>query len=397
MTNPEALISDPMAIFAIIAGVAALVSAASGMHKLKPLFNIVPPVVWMYFLPLILTSVSVIPSESPLYDWMATYLLPLALLLITVSINLRAVATVGRIAITMFFIGTAGIAFSSIVVFYFLQHILPSDAWQSMAMLSAAWIGGSANMLAVHQSLGGDPSLFGPVVITDTLVGYGWLGALIAVSSYQTLFDKKLRADRSHLDTVVCDFESVQASRRLISLNDILIMICGGFCITIACRFIAGLMPQLGDPVVVSQSTWTIILVVTLGLFLSFTRVRRISEVGSFDFGYVALFLLLTSVGAQADFRAILEAPQILLAGGMVMAFHIIILLVAAYLLRAPFIFVVTGSMANVGGAVSAPIAATAYSPALAPLGALLGILGYIVGIYVPVLVATVLSLIANI
>jgi uncharacterized membrane protein len=62
------------------------------------------------------------------------------------------------------------------------------------------------------------------------------------------------------------------------------------------------------------------------------------------------------------------------------MLVHIVVLLVVAKLIRAPFFFVAVGSQANVGGAASAPIVASAFSPALAPVGVLLAVLGYAVG-----------------
>jgi uncharacterized membrane protein len=62
------------------------------------------------------------------------------------------------------------------------------------------------------------------------------------------------------------------------------------------------------------------------------------------------------------------------------MLVHIVVLLVVAKWIRAPFFFVAVGSQANVGGAASAPIVASAFSPALAPVGVLLAVLGYAVG-----------------
>ncbi len=38
------------------------------------------------------------------------------------------------------------------------------------------------------------------------------------------------------------------------------------------------------------------------------------------------------------------------------------------------------GSMANIGGAASAPVAAAAFHPSLAPVGVLLAVVGYIIG-----------------
>jgi uncharacterized membrane protein len=62
------------------------------------------------------------------------------------------------------------------------------------------------------------------------------------------------------------------------------------------------------------------------------------------------------------------------------MLVHITILLVTAKIIRAPFFFVAVGSQANIGGAASAPVVASAFSPALAPVGVLLAVMGYAVG-----------------
>ena len=111
--------------------------------------------------------------------------------------------------------------------------------------------------------------------------------------------------------------------------------------------------------------------------------------------GYAALYLLLTSIGAQADLAAVLQAPLYLLAGVVWLAFHAALLVVAAKLLRAPLFFVATGSMANVGGAASAPIVAGVYLPAMAPVGLLMAVAGYILGIYGGLLCAWLLALVA--
>ena len=70
----------------------------------------------------------------------------------------------------------------------------------------------------------------------------------------------------------------------------------------------------------------------------------------------------------------------VIVIGLLWMLVHVIILLIVAKIIRAPFFFVAVGSQANVGGAASAPIVASAFSPALAPVGVLLAVLGYAVG-----------------
>ena len=78
------------------------------------------------------------------------------------------------------------------------------------------------------------------------------------------------------------------------------------------------------------------------------------------------------------------------------MLIHVIILLFVAYLIKAPFFFVAVGSQANVGGAASAPIVASAFSPALAPVGVLMAVLGYALGTYGALICAYMMQAVAG-
>jgi uncharacterized membrane protein len=155
-------------------------------------------------------------------------------------------------------------------------------------------------------------------------------------------------------------------------------------------------LPPVGDPTIISGTTWTVLIVVTGGLLLSFTPVRRLEEAGASRIGYAALYMMLTAIGAQANLRAVLDAPLYLAAGAVWLAIHVLIMLIAARLLRAPLFFLATGSMANVGGAASAPVVATVYQPAMASIAVLMAVLGYILGIYGGLVVAWVLGLLAG-
>jgi uncharacterized membrane protein len=156
------------------------------------------------------------------------------------------------------------------------------------------------------------------------------------------------------------------------------------------------MVPELGDPKIISHTTWTVLIVVTVGLMLSFTRVRNMEQYGASTVGFAALYLLVGAIGAQADLAAVLETPAFLLAGSLWIAIHVAILLVVARLIRAPLFFVAVGSMANVGGAASAPVVAGIYNPALAPVGVLMGIAGYILGIYGALIAAWLLGLVGG-
>jgi len=74
---------------------------------------------------------------------------------------------------------------------------------------------------------------------------------------------------------------------------------------------------------------------------------------------------------------------------------HVIVLLVVAKLIKAPFFFVAVGSQANVGGAASAPIVASAFSSSLAPVGVLLAVFGYAVGTFGAIFCAQLMEIVS--
>ncbi len=129
-------------------------------------------------------------------------------------------------------------------------------------------------------------------------------------------------------------------------------------------------------------TTWKFILITTIGVILSFTPARRLDGAGASKIGSVMIYLLVACIGAHADFTSIGEQPAYILMGFIWITVHIVILLGVGLLIRAPILFIAVGSQANIGGAASAPVVATAFHPALAPVGALLAVAGYVLGTY---------------
>ena len=377
-----ALINDPMAVFAFLAAIVALVFWLSDLPRLRGFFEVVPPVIFVYFLPMLTTTAGITPQASPLYDWTVPYLLLFALLLLMVSVDVPSILKLGWMALFMVAAGTVGIIIGGPVSLLIFQNWLPADAWTGFAALSGSWIGGTANMVAIAESVGTSPDAMGPVIVVDTVVGYGWMGVLIAMVGLQHRYDRRTRARTAVVEQTNRRLEALGRERRAMTLRDAVIMIGMGMACAVAANWAGGQLPDAGDPTIISSTTWAVLIVVTGGLLLSFTPVRQLETAGASDLGYTALYLLLAGIGAQADLRAVLDTPVYLLAGAVWIAIHVAVLLIAARLVRAPFFFVATGSMANIGGAVSAPVVAGVYHRAMAPVGLLMAVAGYILGIY---------------
>ena len=379
---PAALLSDPMLVFAYLGGLLAIIFWVSGFPALKKFFTVIPPLIFAYFVPTVSTALGITPLASPAYDWIIRFLLPVALFLLVITIDLPALAKMGWMALVMMLAGTVGIIIGGPVAFLAVGHWLPDQAWTGLAALSGSWIGGAANMMAIAQSVGTPDSILGPIIVVDTAVGYGWMGVLLFLSAFQHRFDRWSGADTTAIEETNAHLSELQSHRHPIEVRDLAIILGLAFAAAVAAVYAGQRMPDLGDPTIISKTTWAVLFVVTGALMLSLTPVRKLEEAGASKLGFMALYFLIAAIGARADLHAVLQTPMFLLAGMIWMAVHIAVLFGVARLVRAPLFFIATGSMANIGGAASAPIVAGVYHPALAPVGVLMGVSGYILGIY---------------
>lgn len=392
LASSAPLFTEPLTVIAVLASVLAGVFALSSVDKLEPLFKFAPPVIWAYFIPMMLTTFGVTPSSSPVYEWMSTYLLPFSLFLLMITVDVRAILRLGPRALFMMLVGTLGIVIGAPIAFFLFGGFFSDPvAWKGFAALSGSWIGGTANMIFVKESVSTPDSTLAPLLVVDVVAGYGWMGILIFLSAYQQQFDRWVGASRGVIDKLQQQLEEMATDRVPITLGTFVIILGLGLGATLAAEALGARLPELGEPTVISAGTWTILIVVTVGLLLSFTPARELEKDGASRIGYAALYLLLTSIGASADLAAVLDAPLYLVAGIVWLAVHVTLLFGAAIVSNSPLFFVATGSMANVGGAASAPIVAGVYVPSLAPVGLLMGVAGYILGVYVALFCAQVL------
>jgi uncharacterized membrane protein len=117
-------------------------------------------------------------------------------------------------------------------------------------------------------------------------------------------------------------------------------------------------------------------------VLLSFTKARSLEGAGASKVGSAFLYILIATIGMKMDIRMIIDAPIYFLIGAIWMLVHAGLMLFVAKLIKAPLFYMAVGSQANVGGAASAPIVASAFHPSLAPVGVLLAVLGYTLGTY---------------
>ena len=387
------MINDPNAIFVYIIFLIGIIYYLRSQPSLAKLFKYMPPVIWIYFLPMISTSIGIIPNDSVLYDWTTRHLLPTALILLLLSSNISAMASLGPKAIGTMLFGTLGIIIGGSLSLLIFGGLLPADAWMGLGALSGSWIGGSANMVAVGKSIGTSEDLFGNMIVIDTLVGYGWMGVVIFISGHQDTIDRWNNADTSIIKQLNIHMDTSE-NKRPTSFNDLLTIVAVGLVGGYLSLKIGVWLPDVGS--ILTSFGWTIIVVSAIGILLSFTRLSDLENAGASHVGNIFLYILLGTIGAKANIMQVTDLPIYIIVGIVWILFHAIILFIGGRLLKAPMFLIATSSQANIGGVVSAPIVATVYKKSLAPVGLLMGVMGNVIGIYAGLITAWMLSIVGG-
>lgn len=389
-------------VFGMLMAVLALVfaTAASQNSFWKKFYTVVPTVLLCYFIPALFNSFGWISGEfSGLYKMASRYLLPASLVLFTISIDFKAILKLGPKALTMFLAGTIGIIIGGPLALFTVGMIQPEllggsgpdEIWRGLATIAGSWIGGGANQTAMLEVFGASPSLFAQMIAVDVLVANLWMAFLLYWAAKPQRIDRLLKADTSALNELKNKMMLIrEKGLKIPTLTDLMVILGIGFGVTGISHWIADFLapffdthyPELEQYSLNSAFFWIVVSATTIGLGLSFTRARNLEGAGASKIGSLLLYILVTTIGMQMDLNAVFDNPILFLIGIIWMVFHILIMVLVAFLIKAPFFYVAVGSQANVGGAASAPIVATAFDSSLAPVGVLLAVLGYAAGTY---------------
>ncbi len=389
----SALLQSELNIFIYLVGLVGVIFWLGEVKALKPIFHFFPPLIFCYFLPMVSTTVGIIPEDSPLYSWFSSNFLLPTLILLLLSANIPAIMKLGPKALTIMLAGSLGMIIGAPVALFIFKGFVGEYAWQNVAALTASWTGGSANMFALKQGWAIPDQFFAPMPIVDTVVGYGWMGVVIAFAGYQTAFAKKHNIDLSILEEINKKLkDTVLTQKRPITIRDIAIMMAVAFVVGKLC-FLAGhgvfniLQPLFTGPLsvlvdILKPYILSIIIVTFAGLLLSMTPLSKLEGAGASRIGYFMLYLILTTYGSRTNLTSVFETPWYVGIGVIMLLFHVVFLYGATRLLKAPLFLFAVGSQSNIGGAATASIVAATYQPALAPVGILLGLFGGVVGTY---------------
>lgn len=381
-------------------------------------YKIVPGLFMAYMIPAVLTSLGliapnwettnssgeVVEHTSNLYYVSSRYLLPAALVLMTLSIDLKAVFNLGWKALIMFFTGTIGVVIGGpiaiLIISFFSPETVggagPDAVWRGLSTLAGSWIGGGANQTAMLEIYGYNQKLYGNMVFVDILVANLWMALLLIGIGKRNRINNWLKADTSAIEELKNKVSSFRESvKRNPSLSDIVIMAAIAFGAVGMAHFCSRALAPMFHEIVSniesvttrnvftfldSKFFWMISIATLIAILLSFTKIKNYEGAGASKFGSLFIYILVASIGMKIDLSEIFNNTGLIAVGVVWMSIHAGLLILVAKLIKAPYFFLAVGSQANVGGAASAPVVASTFHSSLATVGVLLAVVGYAIG-----------------
>lgn len=361
------------------------------------IFNVVPPLVWIYVLNMIFCTLGLYHSKevSAAYKALKNNLLYAMIFVMLLRCDFRKLAKLGGRMVAIF-LGCSLTLFVGFIVGYpIFKGSLGSDTWGAVAALYASWVGGSANMAAMQAALPVDAGAYSCALALDTVCYSVWIALLLLMVRYASKWNNAVKADTSKLQAVADAAAAEVAKEKKQAGGADWIFLIGLFLIVSAISQYVGasLNGALRDVglAMFDKGSMTTLFVTVLGLVCAMTPLGKVPAVE--ELSSVYLYAVVSLLASTASVTDLLAAPMWVVYGFFILAVHVILMFFLSKLFHWDLCMVSTASLANIGGAASAPIVASAYDASYAGIGVLMGVLGAAVGNFAGMICGAILKM----
>jgi len=368
-------------------------------------FDFLPPLVFIYASPVLLSNTGVIPYESAAYDFLRHYGLPIFIVLMLIKVDVVSAVRIMGKGVFVMLLGSIGVVFGGVLAYALGQSLslgnyfpLAQDSWRAFGTLAGSWIGGTGNMTAAFAGLEGTPADLTMAAAADQMVYLIWLPILLGSKSFADRFNRWARVPSGRLEAMesaAAKFKSVEDPPTMTSLLYLGLLAVGFTWIALA---LSEILPPVavGGATVITAGTWLILLVTTMALLASVTPARKLPAAQ--PIAMAIIYIYVARVGATMDLSVVDWDKMI---GFIAMAYvwifiHGLFILTGAWIFRVDIHTVAIASAANIGGAASAPIVAAHHRETLVPASILMALLGYALGNYLAILTGRIGQLIGG-
>ncbi|GAU78060.1 DUF819 domain-containing protein [Fusibacter sp. 3D3] len=352
---------------------------------------------------MLLSNLRIIPTESPVYDQIWGYIVPLAIPLLLFKTNIKKIWRESGRLLLIFLISSFGTMLGATIGYLSLHNYIP-DLNKVAAMMSGSYIGGGVNFAAMASSFEVPGELVSAAVVADNLLMALYFFVLIAIPT-MAFFRKHF--NHPHIDQFeqikLKDNETIASSywgRKEISLKDIAFAIATAVAIvaisTELSKYIGTLIPTTNGTLatlnMLLSNKYLIITTLTMigATFCSsyFENIKGSQEIGTF-----MIYLFFVVIGVPASISLILQKSPLLLVYTTIMVLtNMVVTLGFGKLFKFDLEEIILASNANIGGPTTAAAMAISkgWTSLIAPV-MLVGTLGYILGNYFGILMGNLL------
>ncbi|MEO7962806.1 MAG: DUF819 family protein [Gemmatimonadaceae bacterium] len=378
MTNPVLILFT----------LAAIVLAALWLEANTRGFRKIGAAATAILLALTLSNVGLIPSQSPVYDFLLGQAVIAGIILILLNVSLGSIRQAGAPMLLAFALGAVGSAAGAMIMARLVSASIGTETWKLSGQFTATYIGGGMNFAAVGQQLQTRSDLFTAGIAADVIITAIWLVACLLVPE---LFARREVASVPPAaapspndvlpNTAPHGGLAAQLNSSGVPLR--LTDFAGLASITLGIMWVADVLTSFAPTI--PRIIWLTTLVLVVA---QFPVVRKLS--GSVVIGNFLLLLFLASNGAKSVVAHIVAVgPAIFWFAAGTVAIHGIIIFGIGYLLRMNGDMLAIASQANIGGATTAmALAGSRRRPELILPGVAVGILGNAIGNYAGIAVA---------
>lgn len=387
----ETLIGSTGGVLAVLCAVAAFWFYVEQITAWK-LFQYVPPLLFIYATPVFLNNLDVIPSSSTVYSGLSSFALPVFIVLMLIKVNVPAAVKVMGKGVLVMLMGTAGVVIGAVVSYVIVHRWLAPDAWKGFGSLAGSWIGGTGNMAATSEMLATPPEQFGLAVLADNVIYIVWLPILLGSKNFADRFNAWAKVPEDRIRMMDSAALMMAEEERTPAMRDYLYLAAVAIGVTwisteLASVFFKAMVSSAPDlQVILSESTWRILLITTISLSLSVTPVAKLPNATAM--GTAMIYVFVAGMGARATVDGFAQAPAFLFGAFIWIFIHGAFCLAGAKLFRVDVHSAAIASAANIGAAASAPIVAAFHRPSLVPVSILMALIGYALGNYLAPLAA---------
>ena len=355
---------------------------------------------------LVLANLNIIPTESPVYDAVWSYVVPLAVPLLLFNANVKKILKESGRMLAIYLLSSAGTLLGGFVAYFSLKNAIPKLN-DIIPMFVGTYTGGAVNFVAMSEQYAVPGKTVSAAIVADNLLMALYVFVLISLPSmaiikklYKQPYEDALLAqseeDRDKNKTMAAKFWGAKS----ISLKDIAFAVGIAFTIVTVSTKLSGVISGFfSGKDAFSQfmggffgNKYLLITTITM-MIASFFPKQMSSVKGSQEIGTFLIYLCFAVIGAPASILLIIkESPLLLVLALIMVAVNMIISLIFGKIFKFSIEEIIIASNANIGGPTTA--AAMAVSKGWTELiipGLLIGTLGYVIGNYLGIFVGMVL------